>query len=432
MRTFEVVLIVFFLGGIAVFILMFAEGKTEPAKSATMPEISPKMRGSEHVRADLTKRETVASKSASAVKAPKPPELNETSKPPEVSKLPEPSKPPEVFDLSEQFKLRRRAAAKDADTAALAESADNACQAAQKFVDVEITDWIRQERFEEVEAKSKEFEAAFAQDPLHENTLYILYRNLDSKNEALAATLDKWVQARPSYMSLTARGQYKMSRGYDARGTTYFKDVPEDKVAIMLKLHEEARQDLNKALAQNRAFLPAYCALIKVEMAAGNADVMEHLQAEGVKRNPKTYYLRSIYLETLTPRWGGSYELMDQYTRDCRKLAALNPRIWSLKGENPADKAQVAWAANDYNLAIKYYSEALSYGDNPGYLKSRGQLYIEIKNYEAALQDLLQFQIYGQYLNKEVNYLTVQAITALKKEAGATGSKKGGFGVRPF
>lgn len=266
----------------------------------------------------------------------------------------------------------------------------------------EITQLILQENFIEFENRSKKYETKFLQDPLYESPLSKLYEAIDDSNDQLLEKLDKWVDTRPSYISYGARGIYKTERGYYFRGDKYIHETPPENISKMIKIHEEAKNDLLIALDKNRKFAPAYAALIDIERASGNAESAEKILTTAVQEIPQTYYIRHAYLIVLKPRWGGSYAKMQAYADSLKKEALVNPRIWSLRAEASADRGFSAWHEKDYKSAIQYYTEALSYGDRMSFLENRGYIYMALKQYDLSLADLTRYREYDK-TNKKIN-----------------------------
>jgi tetratricopeptide (TPR) repeat protein len=266
----------------------------------------------------------------------------------------------------------------------------------------EVTNLILQEKYKEFEKRSKYYERKFLNDPLYESPLIKLYCALDCRNSLLLEKLDKWVRNRPSYISYGARGIYKVNRGYLIRGTKYIRETPPEDILKMEVIHREAESDLKSAIKANKRFAPAYCALMQIEKASGNIDGLKRILADAIHSIPETYYIRYTYLTALHPRWGGSYELMQEYASSISKEALINPRIWSLKGEVPAELGYTALLNKDYNKAIQYYTEALSYGERMGFLKYRGRMFMKVKKYDLALEDFMRFTKYDES-NEEVN-----------------------------
>ena len=268
----------------------------------------------------------------------------------------------------------------------------------------ELNTLILQERFSEFEALSRQYEEKFKTDPKYEASLIRLYASLNVENDLLLQKLDIWVAQRPSHISHGARGIHKKYRGYAARGHRYRQDTPPSQFERMMKLHREAITDLLAALKENGRFAPAYVALIDIVRGSGDSMSAERALAEAVHWIPETYYVRHAYLVALHPRWGGNYSLMQAYANSLDEAARLNARIWSLKAEVPAELGYDAWLSRDYPQAIKYYTEALSFGDRLEFLKNRGKIFMSTKQYAAARNDFARYLEYSPS-DAEVNRL---------------------------
>ena len=79
--------------------------------------------------------------------------------------------------------------------------------------------------------------------------------------------------------------------------------------------------------------------------------------------------------------------MMQAYANSLDQAVRLNPRIWSLRAEVPAELGYSAWLSRDYPEAIKYYTEALRFGDRLEFLKNRGRIFMTTKQYAAARRD---------------------------------------------
>jgi tetratricopeptide (TPR) repeat protein len=297
------------------------------------------------------------------------------------------------------------AASEDATNSVAAAEASEALMAARRLAPVtveEVAQLLRQENFDELEHRTRGFVRRFASDPLWESPLCKLYSSIDGTDAALKEKLDKWVQRRPSYMSYTARGTYEVQQGFQQRGFDYIEHTPPENLERMSATMADAQADLEKALSLNPRFTPAYVALLGVAQAVGGVDAATRIEQRATREVPTTYYVRQAYLRNLTPRWGGSYELMMGYEGTLNTPARLNARIWSLKGESWAERGYTARLDNEAASAIEYYTKALQFGDRMEFLRARGTLYISLREYDLASQDFIRYQQYDSSDN-EVN-----------------------------
>lgn len=272
----------------------------------------------------------------------------------------------------------------------------------------ELNALIMQERFAEFEELSKAYEEKFKTDPKYESALVKLYGSMNVRSDWLLDKLDKWVATRPSYISYGARGLYRESRGFKERGTKFSKDTSDEQIARMREFHREAIPDLLAAIKENRRFAPAYVALIHISRAGGDTMSAERALNEAVRWIPESYYVRHAYMTALNPKWGGDYSMMQAYANSLDQAARLNPRIWSLRAEVPAQLGLSAWNSRDYPEAIKYYTEALRYGDRLEFLKNRGSIYLTLKQYAAARRDFARYLEYSRSdddVNRWINAL---------------------------
>jgi tetratricopeptide (TPR) repeat protein len=273
----------------------------------------------------------------------------------------------------------------------------------------EISALLGNDRFEELERKIKDAEQAFARDAAYERGLVGLYEEIGRCDAKLAEKLDKWVNERPTYMSLTARGVYEVCRGYRLRGDKFANETPAESFKQMDAAFAKATPDLEKAVAQNPKFIPAYIALLEIAQSSGSSAGARAIEKRATAAIPGTYYVRHTYLTILQPRRGGSYSEMEVYEGSLADAAAENPRIWSLRGESWADRGKTAWENYQGADAVKFYSKALEFGDRLEFLKARGSLYINLGQYDSALRDREHYREYDSK-DEEVN----QDIACLK------------------
>lgn len=269
----------------------------------------------------------------------------------------------------------------------------------------EVTALIRGQHFAEFEERSRRYESGFTADPAYESPLHKLYDAISTTDPEVPGVLDQWVRERPSYTSYAARGIYEMNLGYRQRGEKSLRDTPPENLRGMEESFGRARADLAVALKLNPKFTPAYTTLILIAQADGERGEAQRIERQATREVPSTYYVRYSYVMTLRPEWGGSYAAMRAYAASLNGAASLNPRIWSLQGDEWSQRGKHAWQQGDERRALEYYSNALRYGDRLEFLESRGFLYVNTRQYELALRDFDRYRDYSRR-NQRVNDYT--------------------------
>jgi tetratricopeptide (TPR) repeat protein len=93
-------------------------------------------------------------------------------------------------------------------------------------------------------------------------------------------------------------------------------------------------------------------------------------------------------MNSLLPRWGGSYEAMMQFAKESAPYAAKNPRIRALAGFADWDRGRLLEKRGKKDAAINAYTRALEFGDFWKFRYARGALYYHVRRNEDALEDL--------------------------------------------
>lgn len=246
--------------------------------------------------------------------------------------------------------------------------------------------------FEAFEAQARAHEQGWEQLPAREIAYQHLFEALQQSDvPGLEQRLDAWVaQRRPSssYIALGARGSYRVGLGYALRGAGWARETSREQFEAMAAQHELARQDLMAALALKPDFTAAHTLLISMARSdkrrPGEARRWLDL---ALAARPEAYMPRQRFLGGLLPRWGGSYQAMDEFTQGLEGPAAKNPLLWTLKGEAAADRGEAAYRQRDFQAMLQHYNAALSHGRRADFLRGRARAYWELGQWQLALQD---------------------------------------------
>lgn len=267
------------------------------------------------------------------------------------------------------------------------------------------------------------FEKMWGSQPAMELHLHNLYWSIDSTNSDLLLHLNDWVAQSPSYIAYSARGIYLSKRAFYLRGTRYAKETPDLNFELMRLAVSQAKRDLLQAIQLKPSYIPPYTELISLSMLAEKGSIdPQALESKIRELRPDNYQPREKYLETLEPRWGGSYEAMFKYADAASVDAKFNPLIWMLTGLVYYDMGR-SRPSTEFKKNIRDFTEALKYGESNKFLYARGYAYLAAKDYPSAISDYSKCasnnSSWADYCTKQV-----QRAIQLQKGSGRPAAKQ--------
>jgi tetratricopeptide (TPR) repeat protein len=261
---------------------------------------------------------------------------------------------------------------------------------------------ITQKNFAELESIFTTLADNFKSDAAHESPWIDSYESFSEiadragGEQAYLLFFNEWVDKSNSYISYAARAHFFLGLALQSRGGAYISETSDEQLAGMHKFQSLALDDFAKVLAMQPDFVPAYLQLIHAGMLTGADETTSAALQEGLRYVPNSYWLRSMYLDSLTPSWGGSYAEMEKFISGFEEAAKQNPRIWSLRGMPDGERAKRFGGQDDYKKAVEYYTKALSYGDRLYYLKRRAYYSYQLHDYESVIRDVNRIATYGR------------------------------------
>lgn len=184
----------------------------------------------------------------------------------------------------------------------------------------------------------------------------------DVADPTLLPRLDQWVEKMPkSAVARLARAAYWDAVAWQARGSKYARETASAQMDAMRDYSSRELADVLKALELDPRFTEGYRFLINIYNSTGRKADCRRAFEEGAKVQPTSFRLRAAYMNSLLPRWGGSYAAMDALAADSEHLAAANPRLRVLRGYIPWDRGGVL-PEDKRQEREKAFREALSFG----------------------------------------------------------------------
>lgn len=254
---------------------------------------------------------------------------------------------------------------------------------------VELRRKLQQRKFVELNQALEEYQANSRSDILAEERLFTAYDAFRLKDELFETIFNDWINATPdSYHPYLARAEYFYQMGWTSRGTQWASEVKSEQFVEMNRYFRKAKKDIERVIGANPQTILSYDLLIGVTDAQGrDSDTAAALQA-ALEISPASYEIRTHYLKSISPRWGGSFERMAVFVEKSRAHVPENPKLEMLEGLIYAEAGRIQASNDKYSVAEELYTKALAYGENHVILKARGKNSFRRENYQAALDDL--------------------------------------------
>jgi tetratricopeptide (TPR) repeat protein len=242
--------------------------------------------------------------------------------------------------------------------------------------------------FASLNTKLLDCQTSFEQDSEEESNVYEAFDVFSSSDPLYEAILNNWVQQYGNtYPPYVARAKYYSQCAWAARGYQWARETTEEQLQEMRRYFSLALEDIKSALTLNSKLDVCYSMMITAGMTVSDDRLMKNALAEALKYHPYGFHVRDMYLFTLTPRWGGSYQEMEEFCEEAEKYSSYNPELKKLRSRIFSDKARVFCLEDNYEEAIPYFTKALEYRDIAEYYAERGDCYYKQERYLLALND---------------------------------------------
>ncbi len=221
-------------------------------------------------------------------------------------------------------------------------------------------EWLKSGNYSALEQYYSQCQRDYEAGKISDRQLYASFRRLYEDNLDNEGNFDRWMQAHPtSYAATLARGAYLYRMAWSVRGDRYIPDTSDEQIAAMRNFLTRARADLLTSLKMtHKPFLSTLYLLNAGLLDSGKAE-RRHWFELGTAMDPQNTLLRIRYMGGLRPRWGGSYDEMQSFMRQCedKKLpAALLAKLGMLIH---ADLAEDAMSAADLNKSFDEWGQVL-------------------------------------------------------------------------
>lgn len=217
------------------------------------------------------------------------------------------------------------------------------------------------------------------------------FEHVTQVDSQMAARFDEWVTQFPnSYSAHLARGGFFFEQGTRARGTQFVDKVEQEQFHGMAQFFEKAIAELNLAERLSAKPYLVYRYTMGIAMHAGDSARVRAIFDLAAKLAPRDFILRSRYLNSLTPRWGGNYRAMESFVEETRKAGLGASEISRLAAQIPADQGDESFRTGNFRNAIQDLSKAISADPRPAWFCTRGNAYWRLNELTLAQTDFEQ------------------------------------------
>lgn len=180
-----------------------------------------------------------------------------------------------------------------------------------------------------------------------------------------------WLARHPdSYSAHVAAANYEFDRGWAARGTGYSSETSKEALDAMHRHFARAQKYLSRSLTLTKMPTASYPVMISIGMHYGSKcdkrgdrltpdRCLRAVLDKALAVDPRAYWARRFYMDSLQPRWGGNFEAMEAFANETQKAGLPD---WQAKrframvfeekasvAEKPEEKLQLALQAYKLN-----------------------------------------------------------------------------------
>jgi TPR repeat protein len=235
---------------------------------------------------------------------------------------------------------------------------------AQKISNEAINKALAEKKISDLENLMQNHMASYKKGQITADELSERFSIFNINNPALEPVLDQWVNQYPkSSVALAARGSFLVATAWAQRGTAISKDTSAKQFENLQAYMRRADTDLRTSAILDDKPIHSYVMLIQAAKGLNKRDEMYQSILAAIKTDPKIFGARRAYLNAVTPKWGGSFQMMDEIIAEAKNSPMTDEDKRRLEADYFSLKGDQAKLDKDYNAAHELYKK--SYALNP-------------------------------------------------------------------
>lgn len=243
---------------------------------------------------------------------------------------------------------------------------------------------LQQRRYSDLDAAMQAYQQAFEADHRYEAWPLQAMDAFAIAAPEVGTWLDAWIEASPrSFGAWAARGAWHDAMGWSYRGSRNAGETSELQFIAMNAQHERARADFERALALRPEHVASLHGLLSLASTAGDDAARDARHAQAIERCPGCFRVRFTHVMTLAPKWGGSYELMDEAAASAP--VTRNPKLAALAGLSAYERCRTLRREKDLDGALQQCEAAERHGAFVSVMCERAEILNQQERYAEAL-----------------------------------------------
>jgi hypothetical protein len=245
-------------------------------------------------------------------------------------------------------------------------------------------------RFQELSTYFERLQLAFEVDPRKEYWPSDAGEAFETAEPEILPALNDWVAATPgSFAPYLARGNHYAALMWAQRGYAYRDRTPEENIRAMREAAALAIADLDRAIELRPKLVSAMTGEMHVALPISDGERETRMRALAFGTCPACFAVRSVFMNSLTPRWGGSYTAMAAFVATLSPR--YTPRFRALGGYADFDRANSVDSTDrskSIQISLGFIDKALSYGEYWRYLLRRGEALRALERFDESMTAL--------------------------------------------
>lgn len=259
----------------------------------------------------------------------------------------------------------------------------------------EVAELVRRKDVRTLESKLSALLQQHFSDTGQSEAIHYVFESFVDETADADAISQQWLQQAPdsAYANL-ARGRYLRALAWKSRGGKWARETPREDMRKMSEYFGQAVPLLRKAIGIEPRLMPAYVSLLDIGMADSEPKLEKYAVEAGFAQDPACVDLLTKQLQSLEPRWGGSYTQMEAAIERVKPYVARRPHLAVDFAEPYNDMGHRFLADDVYSQAAASFEQGAKLGSSETALRKSAEVALVRKDAESdgwkALAYLIQ------------------------------------------